>query len=69
MTDERRTSDAANRQDFETTDLFDALDLPPALTPLQDAYWAARREWQAKDAAYRLVLKEMLEREEADPHV
>lgn len=54
-------SSAAQTQEL---DLFDALDLPPELHELQDRYWGARREWQALDAAYRLVLADMLKRRE-----
>ncbi len=43
-------------------DLFDALDLPEHVQSLQTIYWEARREWQKLDAAYHVVLEDMLRR-------
>lgn len=46
--------------------LFPALDLPLAAQPLQTAYWTARREWGALDAAYHTVLRDLLKRIEEE---
>lgn len=40
--------------------LFSALDLPPEAQAIQDAYWHAEREWEAKRRAYELVLADVL---------
>lgn len=63
------SSDARSAAIADDLDLFDVLDLPNGMQPLQDAYWQAKREWEALDAAYRAVLKDMLPRVEADPYV
>lgn len=52
-------SSAANEQEL---DLFDALDLPEHVQHMQTLYWEAKREWQKLDAAYHVVLRDMLER-------
>jgi helix-turn-helix protein len=46
----------------EASDLMDALDLPPELHGLQDAFWEAKRENAKLAEAYYLVLEDMLER-------
>lgn len=43
-------------------DLFDALDLPEHVRALQTLYWEAKREWQKLEAAYHVVLGDMLVR-------
>lgn len=54
-----RSALRATSQDWE---LFSALDLPPELHPLQNAYWEAEREWKALRNAYGQVLADMLKR-------
>jgi hypothetical protein len=41
---------------------MDALDLPPELHDLQDAFWEAKRENAKLAEAYYLVLEDMIER-------
>jgi hypothetical protein len=46
----------------ERESLFDALDLPYAAHHLQNAYWKAKSEWEALDAAYHAALHDLLKR-------
>lgn len=39
--------------------LADALDLPPEMQPIQDAYWKARRRWTELQHAYLTVIEDM----------
>lgn len=49
--------------------LLEALDLTcqpdgiPELVIVQDHFWAAKREWEAKKAAYELVVSDIVERQ------
>ena len=47
--------------------MFDALNLPPEVHSLQDAYWKARGEWEAKERGFEMTLAEMLKALEVKP--
>jgi hypothetical protein len=44
------------------SELMKALDLPTDFHQLQSFYWQAEREWKELDAAYDLVLRDLLKR-------
>lgn len=46
--------------------LGDALDMPPELMPIQDAYWQLRREWEELQFCYLRVIEDMVKRREAE---
>lgn len=52
----------------QAVSLGDALDMPPEIVPVQDAYWQARREWTELQNAYLTVIQHMvaLHREKDD---
>jgi len=58
----------AERVPPELLALGDALDMPPELEPIQDAYWQARREWVELQFCFLRVMEHMLaERTEDSP--
>jgi len=52
---------------MNASDLLRALDMPERLQSVQDGYWKALREWEALDAAYQLVIADLLAREGEQP--
>ncbi len=49
--------------------LFGALDLPDEAKDLQDGYWKSRREWETLDAAYHVVLADLLRSQDPAPDI